>query len=154
MVARSGAPAVGEVSGRLFDPMDMQQTRVPIVGYLVLDPEPHLVAQECSSCGARFFDRRIACAACSATAFTSVPLDTTGVLRTFTIVGAAPAGISGPYVAAIVDCSGTDVRTNIVNVEPDPHQVRLGMKVRLCTPSLGVDSDGCEAIGYAFEPVE
>ena len=29
-----------------------------VVDYLVLDPEPHLRAHECTSCGARFFDRR------------------------------------------------------------------------------------------------
>ncbi|MGO9152613.1 zinc ribbon domain-containing protein, partial [Mycobacterium sp.] len=39
--------------------------RVPLVDYLVLDDgEAHLIARECSSCGARFFDRRNACAGC------------------------------------------------------------------------------------------
>lgn len=127
---------------------------MPIVGYFVLEPEPHLVAHECSACHARFFDRRVACAACGATAFSDVPVDTTGVLKTFTIVGVTPAGIPSPFVAGIVDCGGTDVRTNIVNIEPDPDHVRLGMKVRLCTMSLGVDPDGREAVGYAFEPVQ
>ncbi len=42
---------------------------VPIVDYLVLGDDPHLVAKECTSCGARFFDRRNACAACFATEF-------------------------------------------------------------------------------------
>ena len=43
--------------------------RVPLTAYLVLEPEPHLVAHECTACGARFFDRRNACAACSNTTF-------------------------------------------------------------------------------------
>ena len=38
---------------------------VPIVDYLVLGDDPHLVAKECTGCGARFFDRRNACASCS-----------------------------------------------------------------------------------------
>ena len=42
---------------------------VPIVDYLVLGDAPHLVAKECTSCGARFFDRRNACASCYATEF-------------------------------------------------------------------------------------
>ncbi len=33
-------------------------SEMPLVDYLVLEPEPHLVANECTSCGARFFDRR------------------------------------------------------------------------------------------------
>jgi len=45
------------------------------------------------------------------------------------------------------------VRANIVNVEPTPEHVRLGMKVRLVTVPVGVDAEGTEAIGYGFEPL-
>jgi uncharacterized protein len=38
--------------------------QVPFVGYLKLGSDPHLVANECRSCGALFFDRRNACAHC------------------------------------------------------------------------------------------
>ena len=44
--------------------------QIPLVDYLVLDEgDPHLVAQECTNCGARFFDRRNACASCFASEF-------------------------------------------------------------------------------------
>lgn len=47
-------------------------TQIPFVEYLVLaDGEPHLVAHQCTACGARFFDRRNACAGCSGTEFTN-----------------------------------------------------------------------------------
>jgi uncharacterized OB-fold protein len=55
-------------------------------------------------------------------------------------------------VSAIVDCGGTSVRGNLINVEPSPDQVSLGMKVRLATYSLGTDDNGTEAIGFGFEP--
>ena len=43
-------------------------SRVPLVDYLVLDDgDPHLVATGCTNCGARFFDRRNACASCFGT---------------------------------------------------------------------------------------
>ncbi len=42
---------------------------IPLVDYLVLGDDPHLVANECTSCGARFFDRRNACACCCGTDF-------------------------------------------------------------------------------------
>jgi uncharacterized OB-fold protein len=127
--------------------------QIPLVDYLVLGDDPHLVAHECTACGARFFDRRNACASCGGTAFRSVDIPTEGVLRTFTIVAHAAPGIPVPYVAGVVDCGGTSVRTNIVNVEPTPERVNLGMKVRLVTFTIGTDSEGTEAVGFGYEPV-
>ena len=46
--------------------------QIPLVDYLVLGDNPHLVANECTSCGARFFDRRNACASCEGTEFKKV----------------------------------------------------------------------------------
>jgi uncharacterized protein len=126
--------------------------QIPLVDYLVLGDEPHLVAHECTSCGARYFDRRNACASCFATEFRDVPIGTEGEVRSFTIVTFAAPGVPVPFVAAVIDCDGTSVRANLINVEPDPEHVTLGMKVRLATYSLGTDDDGVEAIGYGFEP--
>jgi uncharacterized OB-fold protein len=111
------------------------------------------VAHECTACGARFFDRRNACAACFGTEFRDVPIGTQGEVRSFTIVTFAAPGVPVPFVAAVVDCDGTSVRGNLINVEPDPEHLTLGMKVRLATYSLGTDDDGVEAIGFGFEPV-
>jgi uncharacterized OB-fold protein len=127
-------------------------TKVPLVDYLVLDGSPHLVAHECTACGARFFDRRNACASCSGTEFRTVDVPTEGELRAFTIVSLAAPGIPVPFVAGVVDCDGTSVRGNVINVEPDPEHISLGMKLRLATYSLGADTEGTEAIGFGFEP--
>lgn len=129
--------------------------QVPLVDYLVLGDEPHLVAKECTACGARFFDRRNACAACGSDAgFREVPIATEGELKSFTIVSMAAPGIPVPFVAGVVDCDGTSVRGNVVNVEPDADHVHLGMKVRLTTFPIGSDSAGTEAVGFGFEPLE
>jgi uncharacterized OB-fold protein len=127
-------------------------SKVPLVDYLVLGDEPHLVAKECASCGARFFDRRNACAGCFGTEFRPVDIPTEGELRTFTIVAHAAPGIPVPFVAGVIDCDGTSVRGNVINVPADPEHVHTGMKVRLATYSLGTDSAGTEAIGFGFEP--
>ena len=127
--------------------------QVPLVDYLVLGDDPHLVAKECTSCGARFFDRRNACAACFGTEFKDAKVATEGELRSFTIVSFAAPGVPVPFVAGVVDCDGTSVRGNVVNVEPDPEHVKLGMKVRLTTVPVGTDSAGTEAVGFGFEPV-
>ncbi len=126
---------------------------IPLVDYLVLGDDPHLIAHECTSCGARYFDRRNACAACEGTNFTDVEVPREGVLKTFTIVSFAAPGIPVPFVAGVVDCDGTSVRANVINVDPDPEHVRLGMKVKLATYSVGEDANGVEAVGFGFEPV-
>lgn len=126
--------------------------RVPLVDYLALDPTPRLVANECTSCGARFLDHRVACAKCFALDFTKVDLPTEGEVVAFTIVAFAMPGVEVPYAAAIIDLGGTKVTGNVVGTPIDPEHVTLGMKVRLTTSSLGFDSEGTEAIGFGFAP--
>ena len=131
---------------------DTATWQIPLVEYLVLGDDPHLVANQCTSCGAKFFDRRNACAACFNTEFTKVDVPTTGIVRAFTIVSLAAPGIPVPFVSAVIDCEGTSVRGNIVNVAPTPENVSLGMPVRLTTFPIGTDDNGVEAIGFGFEP--
>ncbi|MEM8923605.1 MAG: OB-fold domain-containing protein [Actinomycetota bacterium] len=127
--------------------------QVPLVDYLVLGDDPHLQAQECTECGARFFDRRNACAACFSTEFTTARVPNEGILRSFTIVAHAAPGVQTPFVAGVIETTdGTSVRGNIINTEPDPEHVSLGMAVRLATYSMGTDDHGTEAIGFGYEP--
>ncbi len=128
--------------------------QIPLVDYLVLGDDPHLQANECTSCGARYFDRRNACASCSGTEFRPVRISNEGEVVAFTIVSMAAPGIPVPFVAATVNCDDTSVRANVVNVKPDPKAVTLGMKVRLATFPIGTDAAGTEAIAFGFEPVE
>jgi uncharacterized OB-fold protein len=128
--------------------------RIPLVDYLVLDEPIRLIAHECTVCGARYFDRRNACASCFESSFRDVDIATEGEVRSFTIVSHAAEGIPVPFVAAVVDCAGTSVRGNLVNVPPDPEHVTLGTKVRLTTFAVGTDSEGTEAVGFGFEPLE
>ena len=127
--------------------------QVPLVEYLALRPRPHLVANECTGCGARYFDRRNACASCENDRFTKVDIATRGDVRAFTIVSKAAPGIPVPFVAAVVDCDGTSVRANLIDVEPDDQHVSLGTKVELATTTVGVDDDGVEAVGFGFRPI-
>ncbi len=126
--------------------------QIPLVDYLVVGDDPHLVANECTACGARFFDRRNACASCSGTDFRKVRIGTDGEVVAFTIVTFAAPGVPVPFVAAIVNCDGTTTRGNLINVEPSPEHVKTGMKVKLATYVLGTDEAGTEAIGFGYEP--
>lgn len=131
----------------------MATERIPVVAYLALDPEPHLVAQQCRACGARFFDRRNACGACGGRSFEPAPVATSGHLRAFSIVHRAAPGVVVPFVSAIVEAAdGTTVRANLREVAPDPEEVQLGMPVRLVTYPVGADSEGTECVAFGFAP--
>ena len=127
--------------------------QIPLVDYLELGDDPHLVANECTSAAPASSTARNACASCEGTDFKKVGVATTGEVRAFTIVSFAAPGIPVPFVAAVVDCEGTSVRANLINVTPDPEHVTLGMKVRLATEVIGTDDNGTEAVGFGFEPL-
>ncbi|MFA9566369.1 MAG: Zn-ribbon domain-containing OB-fold protein [Acidimicrobiales bacterium] len=129
--------------------------QLPIVSYLRLDDPPVLVAQACDACGARFFDRRNACAGCFGTEFHEAEIPTTGVLRTFTIVHRAAPGVTVPFVSAtaVLD-DGSAVKANLVDVDPDPDQIRPGAPVELSTWIHGTDDEGTEAVAFGFRPTK
>jgi uncharacterized OB-fold protein len=138
-------------------PTETHVTRgVPIVNYLMLDDgAPHLVAQECTSCGARYLANRLACARCGKREFSPRTLPTTGEVGSFTIIHRAAPGVPTPYVSALVDLDdGTTVKSNVVGCPADDNAVRLHMRVRLTTFIAGTDDDGTTAIAFGFEPDE
>jgi uncharacterized OB-fold protein len=129
--------------------------QIPIVDYLVLDDgTPHLVANSCTECGALYFDRRTACAKCGKQSFGKKKLGTEGTVRAFTIVHRAAPGIPAPYASAIVDLEGGGVvKSNLLEIEPKPDNIKLGMPVRLTTHVVGTDDNGTEAVAFGFAPV-
>lgn len=132
----------------------LSSSQIPVISALALEPEPHLVAQQCTACGARFFGGRAACAACFGEEFQPAEVSNDGEVIAFTIVAFAAPGVPTPYVAATIDCGGTRVHANLVGVEPTPEHVHLGQKVRLTTFPLGQDSQGTEAVGFGYAPIE
>ena len=131
----------------------MTAKQVPLVDYLHIGARPYLKAKECTSGGARFFDRRIACGNCGSQEFKNARVRNGGVVKSFTIVHRAAPGIPAPYVSAIIETDdGTSVRANVVNCEPDPEHVTLGMKVKLTTYPIGTDDEGTEAVAFGYEP--
>lgn len=128
--------------------------QMPIVDYLVLaDEGPYLVANECQECGSLYFDRRSACAKCGTRAFGEKRLANTGTIRTFTIVNRAAPKVPTPYVSCVIDLDGGGVvKSNLVEVDPDPAQIELGMPVELTTYVAGSDDEGTEAVAFGYRP--
>ncbi len=134
-------------------PGTVEARQVPIVDYLSLGEAPHLLANQCSGCGARYFDRRNACARCGGTAFDEVPVSNDGVVCSYSIVHRAAPGIVVPFVSTLVRTDdGTTVRSNLVGCEPDPAEVKLGMKVSLTTYVAGTDDEGTECVAFGYRP--
>lgn len=128
--------------------------RIPIVEYLKLAEPPHLTAQQCENCAARFFDRRNACAQCGERSFTEVAVSSEGVLEAFSIVHRAAPTIPVPYVSAIIKTDdGTSVRANLINTAADTEHVTLGMRVALATYEVAEDDRGTKCIAFGYEPV-
>ena len=129
-------------------------SQIPLVSYLAIDNgPPHLVANTCDQCGARYLDRRNACARCGTRDFSQKALATTGKVSSFTIVHRAAPGVKVPFVSAVVELDdGASVQANIVDTEPDPDHVALGMPVKLTTFVAGTDDNGTEAVAFAFAP--
>jgi len=124
-----------------------------VVDYLRLEPEPSLVAQDCSACGARYFARRNACSKCGGQGFAAALAATTGKLRAFTIVYRAAPGVTVPFISAVVDLDGGGtVQANLIGVEPVPEAVVLGMCARLVIFPVGEDAMGTKAIAFGFTP--
>jgi len=127
---------------------------MPVVDYLELGADPHLVANACTSCGALFFDRRNACARCGKLSFEKRALSTRGVVRSYTIIHRAAPNVPVPYVSSVVELDGGGVvKANLVDAGSDPKKIELGMKVKLTTFACGVDAEGTEAVAFGFSPV-
>jgi uncharacterized OB-fold protein len=127
--------------------------RIPAVDYLVLEPEPHLVARFCTSCGAEYFDRRNACARCFHSEFEQRSLATEGTITAFTIVHRAAPGLPAPYTSVVVDLDGGgSIKANLLGCT-DPAAIIGSTKVRLTTFVAGKDDDDVEAIAFAFEQI-
>jgi len=127
--------------------------QMPVVDYLELGADPHLVANACTSCGALFFDRRNACARCGKLSFEKRALSTRGVVRSYTIIHRAAPNVPVPYVSSVVELDGGGVvKANLVDAGSDPEKIELGMKVKLTTFTCGVDAEGTEAVAFGFTP--
>src|SRR5438067_1074179 len=120
----------------------MAPSRVPLVDYLVLEPEPHLVANQCTGCGARYFDRRNACAGCFGTEFERQPVATTGgVLAAGNLMGGAggigqqlqkqigQTGIPVYNVANACATGATALRTAVMSVKAGECDMGLAVGV-------------------------
>ncbi len=102
-----------------------------------------------------FLGERSVCSSCSARdQIEPVTLSNSGELYVYSIVYRSFPGIEVPYVSAIVDLEGGGtVKGNLINVDPDPEQIKMGMPVEVVYQiAPRKDADGNEYLTYYFQP--
>jgi len=136
----------------------MSAAPLPAIHYLKIPAtgSPYLEGQKCGACGAMYLGSRSVCSKCAARdQMKTVKLSETGKLYSYSIVHRSFPGIEVPYVSAIVDLDdGTTIKGNLINVEPDPEQIRFGMPVEVVyDDALGrKDKEGNAYLAYFFQP--
>jgi uncharacterized OB-fold protein len=134
-----------------------QKPERPIVPFLALGAQPHLMGLRCANCGATYLKSgRVACAKCGeARRFEDVRLSDRGTLWVYSIVHQSAPGIAVPYVAAVVDLpEKVAVRCTLIDVEPDPAKLRYGLPVKMVTKKVRTDKEGRDVIAFFFRPDE
>ena len=63
-------------------------------------------------------------------------------------------GVETPYVSAVVDLEGGGtVKGNLINIDPDPDKIKMGMAVEVVYQKASrKDSEGNEYMAYFFRP--
>jgi acetyl-CoA acetyltransferase len=100
---------------------------IPLVDYLMLDDGPHLVANECTRCQARYFDRRSGCAKCADKTCQVLP-DVNTLTRQAAATAYEQAGI-GPEDLDLVELHDCFATAELVHYD----------NLQLCEPGGAVD---------------
>jgi uncharacterized OB-fold protein len=130
----------------------------PVVDFLKIPDSgiPYLEGHKCKTCGSVFLGERQHCSKCGARdSMEATQLSTKGTLYVFSIVHRSFPGVEVPYVSAVVDLEGGGtIKGNLINVEPTPEKIKLGMPVEVVfKDALGrKDREGNSYLSYFFQP--
>ena len=130
---------------------------LPIVPFLKIPDsgDPYLEGSKCKSCGAMFLGTRNVCASCGAREpLQTQKLSNKGELYVYSITYRSFPGIETPYISAVVDLEGGGtVKGNLINIEPDPDKIKMGMPVDVIYQiAPRKDREGNEYLTYYFQP--
>jgi uncharacterized OB-fold protein len=130
---------------------------LPVVEFLKIPEkgDPFLEGQRCRACGAIFLGERESCSKCGARGkLEAKRLSNQGTLYVYSIVHRSFPGIEVPYISAIVDLEGGGtVKGNLINIDPVPEKVKMGMPVEVIFKIAPTkDREGNEYLTYYFQP--
>ena len=109
-----------------------------------------LLGSRCASCGTVRFPASDLCPACQSTDVSSVPLSTSGILYTFTIVRNRPPGYVGevPYAFGFVDLAANGLRVISTLIADELDDLAIGDTVDFELFALGTGEDALESYRY------
>jgi uncharacterized OB-fold protein len=91
--------------------------------------------QRCNGCGRSIFYPRGVCPHCFSDDLAWQPVAGTGAVHAFTIVHRHPSPAfndEAPYVVALIELDeGVRMLSNLVEIEPDPAKVKVGLPVEV-----------------------
>lgn len=130
---------------------------LPVVPFLKIPDagDPYLEGHRCKECDAVFLGERSVCSNChTRDRIEPVKLANQGELYVYSIVHRSFPGIEVPYVSAIVDLEGGGtLKGNLINVDPDPEKIQMGMPVEVVYRTAPTkDAEGNEYLTYYFQP--
>lgn len=130
---------------------------LPVVPFLKIPAtgDPFLEGYRCGSCSAIFLGERSTCSKCgSRDGLKPFALAQHGHLYVYTIIHRSFPGIEVPFVSCVVDLEGGGtVKGNLINIEPDPAKIEMGMPVELVYQiAPRKDAEGNEYLTYYFQP--
>lgn len=130
---------------------------LPVVPFLKIPEkgDPYLEGHKCKSCGAIFLGARSVCSKCTARdQMEVVKLANKGELYVYSITHRSFPGIETPYISAVVDLDGGgSIKGNLINIDPDPEKIKLGMRVDVIYQiAPRKDREGNEYLTYYFQP--
>ena len=130
---------------------------LPVVPFLKIPDkgDPYLEGHKCKNCGSIFLGQRTVCSSCAARdQMEAIKLANKGELYVYSITHRSFPGIETPYVSAVVDLDGGgSVKGNLINIEPDPEKIKMGMRVDVIYEiAPRKDKEGNEYLTYYFQP--
>ena len=130
---------------------------LPVVPFLKIPDggDPYLEGHKCKGCGSVFLGKRSVCSSCFARdQIEAVKLSNKGELYVYSITHRSFPGIETPYISAVVDLDGGgSVKGNLINIDPDPEKIKMGMRVEVIYEiAPRKDREGNEYLTYYFQP--
>lgn len=135
----------------------MSDQPLPIKPHLKIPDsgDPYIEGLKCKSCGAISLRERMACPKCGAReSLEPHRLSNQGKLHAFSITHRAFPGIEVPFISAIADLDGGGtIKTNMIDIEPDPEKIELGMDIEVTYKiAPRKDGEGNEYMTYYIRP--
>jgi uncharacterized protein len=129
----------------------------PATSYTRIDAAgiPYLEGCRCAACSVVFLGLRENCGRCGERGrMLPIHMGERGRLYNYTIVYRSYPGIKVPFISAIVDLDdGGTVKGNLLDIDPDPKQLRFGMPVRMVFRGAEVASaEGAGHVAHFFIP--